>query len=187
MPGRWATRQSEKILADLEQEPDFWPWMLDEVSSGKTPKKVIEEVHETYCVTWGALWRWINKDETRAREWAEAKKAQAEWFEYERIDLADGVAEDRDAVAKAKLQSDVRHSLAGAHAPSTYGRETGAGGGGITVNLIQFSEAEVLADAPRRIINSEVAQTVERLPVKQERAGSIPALGAIHEQEALPA
>jgi hypothetical protein len=168
MAGRWQTRQSEKILEALFAEPDFWPWMLDEVASGKTPKRVIEQVQADYCVTWGALWRAINNDDKRAREWADARKAQAEWFEYERIDIADEVAPDRDAVAKAKLQSDVRHSVAGSHAPSTYGRDTGTGGGGVTVNLIQFNEAQILAGAPTRVIESPVAPPVHQLSHEQE-------------------
>jgi hypothetical protein len=79
MAGRWLTRMSEQILADLEREPDFWPWMLDEVSGGMTPKKVIEKITTDYCVTWGALWRWINGDEKRKEQWAQARQAQAEW------------------------------------------------------------------------------------------------------------
>jgi hypothetical protein len=121
MAGRWLTRQSEKILAELEHDESFWPWMLDEVSSGKTPKKVIEQVRDGYALTWGALWRWINSDETRAREWAEAKKAQAEWLEYERIDIAD--AATPDDVAVAKLQSETRHSIAGKLDRSAWGEK----------------------------------------------------------------
>lgn len=79
---------------------------------------------------------WKKQKPEFAAMMAEARRDRAEFMHDEALDIADKVAPERDEIAKAKLQTELRQWSAEKGAPKEYGTPKNEGGGGGSVTLI---------------------------------------------------
>ena len=84
------------------------------------------EVLRSMGLSWGAFMDWVDDPEHGERRvrFEQCLRTRAQLLKEQTIDIADGVAEDRAAIAKAKLRNEARDSVAAAwdkarYAPST--------------------------------------------------------------------
>lgn len=161
---RWKTI-GVQLLEKLYAEPEEWSRMLDRAASGTPWAKVLEE----RSITWGAwaLWRRDNPD--AEQDVLDARSCYAECAVFEARDLADDAKPDN--VQVAKLRGDRRWQLAARLDRSSWGEKEQQHAAGITINLVQFTEDQVLAGAPRRVLEGSKAVTGETpLLTKRETA-----------------
>lgn len=152
MPGAPLTRQSKAILEEMEGLEDWWHDQLDRIACG-TP---LAEVFADVSVLYGVGRRWVDSDETRKAEFAAAERYFAESRAYGTLGTAEQATPEDVAVAKLKIDTNWR--LISKLDRQRWGeKEQGALAGGVTVNLIQFSEAQILAGAPGRVFQGIAA------------------------------
>lgn len=181
MPGRPLTRQSRRIIADLENDPDWLVGTFDRLASGDP----LDEVAGEYAILPSVLVRWFAEDEGRWAEYLRALEIAADVQMHRAIPIADGVAEDKTAIAKARLRIDVRQRLAGSWNQPRYGERlqiTKDARVSLSEDEIRGQLAELLArnpDVKRAILtlDGEYAQVLDELP----------ALTVTDQREALPA
>ena len=138
MPGsaitvRMRKRTETRLL--LDQEPTLFLVILakfvepevdeaDDDSGWRPPRPW--EVCRQMGLSWGAFMNWVDDPERPERRvrFEQCLRTRAQLLKEQTIDIADGVAEDRAAIAKAKLRNEARDSVAAAwdkarYAPST--------------------------------------------------------------------
>ena len=91
--------------------------VLDLISGGKTLQKAALEVKQPYT----CLHEYFHRTPENLARYEGARKAWADAVMDEAMRIADGVAPDRDAVAKAKLRVEVRQNQAKAYHRDRWG------------------------------------------------------------------
>lgn len=91
--------------------------VLDLIAGGKTLQKSALEVKQPYTCLHG----YFHGTKENLALYEGARKAWADAVMDEAMRIADGVAPDRDAVAKAKLRVEVRHNQAKAYHRDRWG------------------------------------------------------------------
>lgn len=93
---------------------------------------------------WGALMGWIRADEVRSEQYERALRDYAHWCVLETVGIADGVVEDKAAIAKAKLRADVRHWAASRWDRGRYGEQVKVNHSGVmpVLNIVVVGQQE---------------------------------------------
>lgn len=91
--------------------------VLERVAGGLTLQKAAVSVKQPYT----CLHEYFHGTPENEARYLAARKAWADAKQDEALELADGVEADRDAVAKAKLQVEVRHNQAKAYHRDRWG------------------------------------------------------------------
>ena len=128
-------RQRTETRLLLSEDPNLYRVILarliepevdseDSDSGWKPPRPW--EVLRSMGLSWGAFMDWVDDPEHGERRvrFEQCLRTRAQLLKEQTIDIADGVAEDRAAIAKAKLRNEARDSVAAAwdkarYAPST--------------------------------------------------------------------
>lgn len=154
-----AKREQRARLDRLDTDPEILTALAQRVGEGVS---AVEVAHD-YGVSFRRLNKWLDEEPERRAEYESAKEAYAERLAYKAVKVADD-CDPETGVQKARLQSDVYLKVAGKRDRKNWGeKDQGALVGGVTVNLIQFSEAQILQGAPARVIQG-VASVVTPLP-----------------------
>ncbi len=141
-----APREQRARLDRLDTDRNVLEALAERVANGVS---AVEVAHD-YGVSFRRLNKWLDEEPERRAEYEAAKEAFAERLAYKAVKVADD-CDAETGVPKARLQSDVYLKIAGKRDRKNWGeKEQGALAGGVTVNLIQFSEAQILAGAPGR-------------------------------------
>lgn len=119
--------------------------VLDRLAEGETLKSIAEDIGAELGIVFvpAVLQRWLCATPAGKAAYLEARKAASHVWADEAKQIADDVDEDRDAIAKARLQIDQRNLLA-----SKYNRET-FGNDAAQVN-VQINMGQLHLDALRR-------------------------------------
>jgi hypothetical protein len=99
---------------------------------------------------------WVNKQDGGREMLAQARAEAAHALAEESVELADDVSEDKQAIAKAKLQSDNRQWLASKWNRKAYGQDAQ-----IAVNTYNLGALHIDALRQRRIEDSTPAAAIE--------------------------
>src|SRR3954464_13542438 len=89
-----------------------------EIAEGKSVRKILKEPGMPVIST---LFRWLIKNQEFSKQYLEAKSAYADPVFDAMIDLSDEVAEEAQAVSKARLQVETRKWVVGGLNPKKYG------------------------------------------------------------------
>jgi hypothetical protein len=93
-----------EIVADTSTMGEI----VHRLADGKTLKRIAKD----WGIPYGRLAEWVTEDRERSEQYAMALAIWVDSLAQESVGIADDVEEDRDAVAKAKLQTSVRMGLA---------------------------------------------------------------------------
>lgn len=119
-----------RLLAEIEKSGG-WDHVLERMESGET----VASIARTFGVSRGFFSRILHRDAERSALATAARLKATEAWGDEVKDIADNVAESRDAIAKAKLQIDSRLSLAAVFNPDRFGKRADTS---IQVNIGQL-------------------------------------------------
>lgn len=95
------------------------------VASGETLIEVARRLEQDtgLPISPGIVGAWMNADPKRKAALAEARKQSAPILAEQAMEILDDVDEDRDAIAKAKAQADLRTWLASKYDRQTFGND----------------------------------------------------------------
>src|SRR5438034_4953117 len=113
MPGKPI---QEKLLTDIEAAGG-WDAICERVASGENQTAIAE----SFGVTQGFFSRVMHLDPARVRAYRDAKREAAHVLAEQARMLADGVPEQRDAIAKVREQIGVRRWLSASWNREDYG------------------------------------------------------------------
>ena len=116
-----------KPVRKVTQEA-FDAWIAEEGNEARVLELVAEGLHLTYAAKqvnrpYRCLHAYFHSSPEREERYLAARKAWADGKQDEAQDLADGVEPDRDHVAKAKLQIEVRQAAAKAYHRERWGEK----------------------------------------------------------------
>src|SRR5678816_586557 len=122
-------------------DPSWWPGLCMKIAESGLAAAVEEKSQRGWA--WGALWGWIVGDEARYGEYSRALEAYTQLKAHEAVGIADGVAEDKAAVAKATLRVNTRFRYAGKVDRVRWGDKVEGGGTVVLVDagLVGFAGA----------------------------------------------
>lgn len=127
-----------QILDCIYGEEDRWALFVTRLSNGEPLPSILKG----FQITWGA-WNYWRKDHQEAEQDVnDARQSYAETAVFEARDLADKATSKN--VAVAKLKGDRRWQIAEKIDRQTWGSKENTGGNGVTINLVQFTEADVM-------------------------------------------
>lgn len=110
-----------------EAGPDILPEdvLLSRVAGGELLREIAESIGRTIgqYISPATLSAWINRTPELKRRLAEARKDAASLLAEEAVGILDSADEDRDALAKAKSQADIRTWLASKWDRQTFGND----------------------------------------------------------------
>lgn len=132
---QWPVRKRTETRFLLAEDPALYRMILarliepvedsEDSDSGWKPPRPWEVLKEM-GLSWGAFMDWVDDPDHGERRvrFDLCLRTRAHVYKEQTIDIADGVAEDRAAIAKAKLRNEARDSVAaawdkGRYAPST--------------------------------------------------------------------
>ena len=154
-------REQRARLDRLDTEPDILTALAERVANGVP---LVDVAHD-YGVSLRRLGKWLEDTEhpERLKELEFARRCYADKLATETVAISDeqalayskqGTPYDPD-VARDTLRVSTRFKAAAKLDRARWGeKEQGALAGGVTVNLIQFSEAQILAGAPGRVFDA---------------------------------
>jgi hypothetical protein len=107
-------------LEAVKADPSTMGVVVQRLAEGET----LKQIAKAWQVPYGRFAEWIVEDRERSEQYSAALKLWGDALAQEMVQIADGAEADRDAVAKAKLQTDVRMRLASKWARDRYGEST---------------------------------------------------------------
>lgn len=106
------TRATRNEIDELAAgDPSWWPGILGRVAEFGV--LALRDEASARGWAWSATWAWVVGDAERFDRFEEALRACALLMGWETMQIADGVNEDKAAVAKATLRVNTRFKLAG--------------------------------------------------------------------------
>lgn len=107
-------------LEAVKSDPTTMGVVVQRLADGETLKAIAR----SWQIPYGKFAEWIVEDSERSAMYSGALKLWGDALAQEVVQIADEVEADRDAVAKAKLQAQVRMQLAGKWNRERYGEST---------------------------------------------------------------
>jgi len=115
-------------LARLAGEAGLSPedYVCELVTEGETLRSIAADLSRSANrdISPGTLGAWLNADPARRAKLVAARKDSAPALVEKAIEILDNVDNDRDAIAAAKAQSEVRTWLASKYDRQTFGNDT---------------------------------------------------------------
>lgn len=152
------------VLKAIEEQGGWEACVFERIEAGETQTSIAH----SFGISHGWLSRLIHKDPARAQGYQSARKRRAALYAEQAKDLADGVSENKDAIAKVREQIGVRRWLAAVDDRDTYGEQP-------TVQ-VQVNVADIHLDSLRhRMIEASrpLAEALHQvLPFPQINAGT---------------
>lgn len=151
MAGQPKTRKAVEALRRIGEEE-----ILEAVLDGITVRQLIV----LYDTTQSGFYKWLDEEPGRRARFTQAREAYAEQLDAEGLNIADGVEEDKDAIAKAKLRIDQRKHVA---AQRDRSRHDPSGGAGVNITL-------TVAELHLEAVREEGIQAGELRVLREENA-----------------
>lgn len=152
-------------FAAVVADPTTMPLVVQRLTDGET----LKEIAAAWQIPYGRLAQWIIEDRERTEQYNAALEIWADSLALETVKIADDAVADRDAVAKAKLQTAVRLSLAGKLNRRRFGESTEVKHTG------HISLVSILSSMPKGdvIDVTPAPAAVENVPAKNPADGLI--------------
>jgi hypothetical protein len=151
-------RATKREVEELSRgDPEWWPSILAHIAD----KGNLSEIVAQSNWSWGALWSWIQADETRVAEYDAALKARAQMFAFEAAGDIDAATMEDVPLRKFKVEAKLR--IAGKWDRGRYGESSELKHSGtVGMNLMA-----VLASLPRAGSDTAIAEkVVEEVPAE---------------------
>lgn len=150
----------EQILARLV-EPE---WLEGSAESGWKPPKPWQVLVDM-GMSWGAFWAYVSSDADRLARFNATMAARAMLLAEQTIELADDVEEDKNAIAKVRLQQAARQFYAESWDKPHFGRVAKAEGGGGTGAMVDAALLGVAAELLKQI-KAPAHRVLEHAPAR---------------------
>jgi hypothetical protein len=141
-------RATKREVEELSRgDPEWWPSILADIAEGRA----LSEVATQSAWSWGALWAWIQADESRLAQYDAALKARAQMLAFSALDEV-GAAAIAD-VSVRKLRADTYLRVAGKWDRGRYGDATEVKHSGtVGMNLMAVLASLPRAGAAERVV-----------------------------------